>query len=88
MRMSSPGVLMSPDPSSWPVALLSFALESERRAMALHRYFAAHVLMSLPDDSEWSIPYSDVLEWAQETEALLGAVWVNGAGAYLDELHT
>lgn len=70
------------------VALLSFALASEHRAMALHRRFAAEVLMELPHSLEWSFTQTSVLRWAEEAETSLGVVWMNAADAYLDELHT
>jgi hypothetical protein len=70
------------------LALLSFALESEHRAMALHRRFAAQVLIALPYAYEWSFTQSSVLRWAEGAEASLGIVWMGGFDAYLEELHT
>jgi hypothetical protein len=56
--------------------------------MALHRRFAAEVLMFLACEFEWSFTQSFVLQWAEKAEASLGIVWMNRADAYLDELHT
>jgi Family of unknown function (DUF6166) len=69
------------------LALLSFALESEHRAMALHRRFAAEVLM-LPYAFEWSFTQSSVLRWAEAAESSLGIVWMSRFDAYREELHT
>jgi hypothetical protein len=70
------------------LALLSFALESEHRAMALHHRFAAEVLMALPYAFEWSFTQSSVLRWAEAAEASLGIIWMSRFDAYLEELHT
>ena len=55
--------------------------------MALHRRFAAEVLMALPYAFEWSFTQSSVLRWAEAAEASLGVIWMSRFDAYLEELH-
>jgi Family of unknown function (DUF6166) len=68
------------------LALLSHALESDRRAFVLHEPFAASVVSRLTPDYDWMLSRSFIERTVLDIESVHDLNWMKPQQTYLEEL--